>query len=640
MSSSRRPYSLRKSRHILVRLARKAKHARLSPEEAALWDIKLRSLQQAIVERRRGDADRLARELESQAAITFAKPPWRKVLETVGALIIAIILATVIRQCWFELYSIPTGSMRPTLEEQNRLIVSKISYGINVPLQPGHLYFDPSLTRHTDMIVFDTSNLPIPNTETMYFYLFPTHKQYVKRLMGKPGDTIYFYGGQLYGVDSQGHDLLTLRNSPDIAHIEYVPMLQWDGKVIGRGAPTNTPQGLLWRSCILEQMGEQVARLTWNGHSVQGEISTPNGWVKDDSAAAQKAHKQIQTYSDFWGLRNYAMARLLTADQLKKVTKFTTEEVGDGLLYLELLHTPSASYPAPEVGFDRQGTIRPRLTPRQTVLPLQQAHLDRLMDQMTTSRFVVRNGRALPYSYEKVNWDAYKSLSVPLPNVPDGTYEFIRGTAYRIWWSGVRTRLASDHPLYQHDPSAVQTLYNLGIEWLSIYAPQMADQPYMPSRFAYFRDGALRTLGGVLLDHDDPNLVKFLEKETARQTASNDSRPYVAFRDWGPPLKADGSVDADLIRTFGYRIPDGYYLALGDNHAASLDSRDFGPVPEENLSGSPFFVFWPPDVQFGTPPQPPIIWWTVPHIVVWAIVIIILIIWWAIARRRNQLPFK
>lgn len=40
-------------------------------------------------------------------------------------------------------------------------------------------------------------------------------------------------------------------------------------------------------------------------------------------------------------------------------------------------------------------------------------------------------------------------------------------------------------------------------------------------------------------------------------------------------------------------IPEGSYLALGDNSPKSNDSRMWGMVPEENVLGKAFFLFWP-----------------------------------------------
>lgn len=48
-----------------------------------------------------------------------------------------------------------------------------------------------------------------------------------------------------------------------------------------------------------------------------------------------------------------------------------------------------------------------------------------------------------------------------------------------------------------------------------------------------------------------------------------------------------------------YKVPDNAYLAMGDNTLNSYDSRGWGPVPEENVIGKSFFVYWPISKRFG-----------------------------------------
>jgi signal peptidase I len=43
------------------------------------------------------------------------------------------------------------------------------------------------------------------------------------------------------------------------------------------------------------------------------------------------------------------------------------------------------------------------------------------------------------------------------------------------------------------------------------------------------------------------------------------------------------------------KIPDGMYFMMGDNRTQSCDSREWGPVPRDNLIGKVFFVYWPPN---------------------------------------------
>jgi signal peptidase I len=56
-------------------------------------------------------------------------------------------------------------------------------------------------------------------------------------------------------------------------------------------------------------------------------------------------------------------------------------------------------------------------------------------------------------------------------------------------------------------------------------------------------------------------------------------------------------TDPDAIDSVFYgpvRVPDGAVLVMGDDRANSVDSRDFGPVPEHAIVGRVVGVLWPP----------------------------------------------
>jgi signal peptidase I len=49
-----------------------------------------------------------------------------------------------------------------------------------------------------------------------------------------------------------------------------------------------------------------------------------------------------------------------------------------------------------------------------------------------------------------------------------------------------------------------------------------------------------------------------------------------------------------LLEGESYVVQPGEIMAFGDNRDHSSDSRDWGPVPEQNIVGRVFFRYWPP----------------------------------------------
>ncbi len=109
--------------------------------------------------------------------------------DTFKTVIYAVLIALVVRTFFFEPFNIPSGSMIPTLLVGDYLFVSKFSYGYSrysFPFGPdlfsGRILASPP--KRGDVFVF---KLPSdPSTD------------YIKRLIGLPGDTIQMREGRLY----------------------------------------------------------------------------------------------------------------------------------------------------------------------------------------------------------------------------------------------------------------------------------------------------------------------------------------------------------------------------------------------------------------------------------------------------------
>lgn len=109
--------------------------------------------------------------------------------ETVRTVFYAIVIALVVRTFVFEPFNIPSGSMKPTLLVGDYLFVSKYSYGYSrysfpwsLPLFDGRILADEP--ERGDVIVFKKPS----DNET----------DYIKRLIGLPGDRIQVLGGILH----------------------------------------------------------------------------------------------------------------------------------------------------------------------------------------------------------------------------------------------------------------------------------------------------------------------------------------------------------------------------------------------------------------------------------------------------------
>lgn len=109
--------------------------------------------------------------------------------ETVSVIIQALLLALVIRTVLIQPFSIPSGSMRPTLLEGDYLFVTKWAYGYSrhsLPYSPnlfsGRIW--SAEPERGDVVVFKYP--PNPSLD------------YIKRVIGLPGDTIQMREGVLH----------------------------------------------------------------------------------------------------------------------------------------------------------------------------------------------------------------------------------------------------------------------------------------------------------------------------------------------------------------------------------------------------------------------------------------------------------
>ncbi len=129
-------------------------------------------------------------------------PRWQKMLKEYSeAMIIAFILAMIIRTFFIQAFKIPSGSMLDTLLIGDHLLVSKILYGVKVPFTDTFAvtFSEPE---HGDIIVFE----------------FPedTSKDFIKRIVGVPGDVIEIKNKEVFRNGEKLVEPYTQHTDPNI----------------------------------------------------------------------------------------------------------------------------------------------------------------------------------------------------------------------------------------------------------------------------------------------------------------------------------------------------------------------------------------------------------------------------------------
>ena len=105
------------------------------------------------------------------------KSKLREVLDFLTPIIIALIIAMILKYCVFANIIVPSGSMLNTIQEKDRLIVSRLDYKFNEPER------------------YDIAVFKYPDDEKTLF---------VKRIIGLPGETVNIVDGTVYVTGTDG----------------------------------------------------------------------------------------------------------------------------------------------------------------------------------------------------------------------------------------------------------------------------------------------------------------------------------------------------------------------------------------------------------------------------------------------------
>lgn len=126
------------------------------------------------------------------------KSTFREYVEALGT---AVIIALIIRAFVIEAFKIPSGSMLPTLSVGDHIFVNKFVYGLRVPF-----------TRER----FITFSDPKRGDVVVFIYPVDESKDFIKRVVGVPGDRIRIEGEELFvNGEPVMHERVQVKVDPD-----------------------------------------------------------------------------------------------------------------------------------------------------------------------------------------------------------------------------------------------------------------------------------------------------------------------------------------------------------------------------------------------------------------------------------------
>jgi signal peptidase I len=136
---------------------------------------------------------------------TKSESVWIESLKTVG---MSVMFAFGLRTFAAQAYYIPSGSMEPTLQIDDKIVVDKVSYHFRLP-------------RRGEIVVFQPPELAIRQCGALN-----THDAWVKRIIGIPGDK----------VEVQNHQVLINEHLVRESYISQRPSYKWGPAIVPKGS--------------------------------------------------------------------------------------------------------------------------------------------------------------------------------------------------------------------------------------------------------------------------------------------------------------------------------------------------------------------------------------------------------------------
>lgn len=148
-------------------------------------------------------------------------------------LVLFVVLMSVFRSVVADWNTVPTGSMKPSIIEGDRILVNKMAYDLRVPFSHISL-FETGEPQRGDIIIFDSEKAGL---------------RLVKRVIGLPGDRVGMHDNRLYlngswlAYQSRQQGLLGSVVQEELREHPHPIQLQWNASELADFGPVTVPEG-------------------------------------------------------------------------------------------------------------------------------------------------------------------------------------------------------------------------------------------------------------------------------------------------------------------------------------------------------------------------------------------------------------
>ena len=517
--------------------------------------------------------------------------------DTLESIVFAFVLAFLFRTFQAEAFVIPTGSMAPTLFGRHKevaceqcryefevgasneilrdgnVVVSRIQRATcpNCRFSNASAYQAPPFKGDRILVNKSQYELEEPQRFDVVVFKYPEDSKtnFIKRLVGLPGETIRIHNGNVYRVNADGREEILRKDDPEKQQLIQIPVYD-DGRpprdLIAAGWPNR------WAGV------ERTAQPGLN--DVAGWSEMENGWLLDEvnrtyslsAAQARGGQKFWLRYRHF--VPDYqTWARFQNGDPLEPFPQLIGDYCGYNTVSYNIEPAdPEEVFWVGDLTLSGQAKIGEIGPGAQFVLELTHGvHWYRC-------RITPHDGQAHLVRVD-ASLDADEEIPMASASTPlkgPGTYQFRFANVDDRLCLWINNRLIDFGTGAEYDSSQV-------------HGSLPEENDYTPVGIA--AQSLEIQLSNLFLERD-------IYYRGAYQARPADSLLLRNVAEWQKAY-LNHRREADYLE---FKIPDDHFFVLGDNSPHSLDGRfwqEQSTVPRSAFVGKAFYVYWPHGIPIG-----------------------------------------